>query len=126
MMARSGALPPLTRTGSWDSKSFAPSYEILMPVQSLNSFQDFWSESDSGLMIEANIVTVLPDCPANAWYLAQSPLSAGPGPAWLLLEVFEQPANAVATTRAGPTSANARRRVSALIDGPPRRRGVLP
>ena len=30
----------------------------------VNSAQDFCSESDSGLMIEANMVTVVPECPA--------------------------------------------------------------
>src|SRR6266545_5119523 len=45
-----------------------------MPVHWLNSFQDFCSESDSGLMIDANIVTVVPEWPAYAWYLAQFPV----------------------------------------------------
>ena len=35
-----------------------------MPVQVLNSAHDFCSESDSGLMIEANMVTLVPACPA--------------------------------------------------------------
>lgn len=64
MIARSGALPPVTRTWICDSKSGEPSYEILIPVQELNSAQDFSSESDSGLRIEANIVTVFPELPA--------------------------------------------------------------
>jgi hypothetical protein len=32
-----------------------------MPVQSVNSFQDCCSESDSGLMIEAKTLTVVPE-----------------------------------------------------------------
>ncbi len=35
-----------------------------MPVHWLNSAQDFSRESDSGLMMDANIVTVVPEWPA--------------------------------------------------------------
>ena len=63
-MAKSGAVPPVTRTGSCDSKSLEPSYWMVIPVQLLNSAHDFCSESDSGLTIDANMVTFLPACPA--------------------------------------------------------------
>src|SRR5690242_5888485 len=108
MTARSGGLPPETRTGSWASKSLEPSYEMVMPVQVLNSAQDFCSESDSGLMIEANIVTFVPACPAYAWYLEQEPVSVGAALALLLVpEVFEQ-ATSVARASAGATRTSLR------------------
>ena len=36
----SGALPPLTRTGSWASNSLEPSYLIVTPVHSSNGLYD--------------------------------------------------------------------------------------
>ena len=69
MTARSGGLPPETRTGSCDSKSLEPSYEMVMPVHRLKSAHDFCSESDSGLMIDANMVTLVPAWPAKGWIL---------------------------------------------------------
>src|SRR5215468_11340428 len=87
-----------------------------MPVQSLNCFQDFCRESDSGLMIDANIVTVVPLWPAYAWYWAQSPVSVGTAPAPLLLfDEFEQPAAAVAIAMAGTSAANTRRRLPMVM-----------
>src|SRR5439155_8329040 len=104
MIARFGALPPVTRTGSWDSKSFEPSYEMVIPVQDWNWAHDFCSESDSGEMIEANIVTFLPACPAYAWYCAQSPVNVGTGAA-----LFEPPPQAPTAITPAPTGANTAR-----------------
>jgi hypothetical protein len=42
---------------------FDPVYLIVMPVHFWKSAHDVFSESDSGLRIEPNIVTVLPLCP---------------------------------------------------------------
>ena len=64
MIARFGALPPLTLTGRSDSKVFEPVYWILIPVHFENSAHELFSESDSGLRIDPNIVTVLPLWPA--------------------------------------------------------------
>ena len=48
----SGALPPLTRTGSCASNSLEPSYLISMPVQSTNGLYDAMCGSSSGAVIE--------------------------------------------------------------------------
>ncbi len=61
IQARSGAVPPCTRTFSCASKSFEPSYAIVMPVHRLNSAQDLFRESDSGEMIDPYPVTVVPE-----------------------------------------------------------------
>jgi hypothetical protein len=37
---------------------------MVIPVHLLNSSQDFCNESDSGLMMDANIVTFVPAWPA--------------------------------------------------------------
>ena len=47
----SGALPPLTRTGSWASISREPSYLIVTPVQSSNGLYDAMCGPSSGAMI---------------------------------------------------------------------------
>jgi hypothetical protein len=49
--ARSGAVPPATRTGIWVSKSFVPFQLIVMPVQLSKSWKDCWNSSASGLTI---------------------------------------------------------------------------
>ncbi|GAA1981613.1 hypothetical protein GCM10009738_70500 [Kitasatospora viridis] len=76
----------------------------MIPVQELNFAQDCCSESDSGLRIDANIVTVVPECPAYGWYSAQSPARVAdpPPPPPVLLELLEQ-----AATRASPRTAGA-------------------
>ncbi|MCX4746489.1 hypothetical protein OG455_13300 [Kitasatospora sp. NBC_01287] len=78
----------------------------MIPVQELNSAQDFSSESDSGLRIEANIVTVVPECPAYGWYLAHAADKGGAELALLPppLELLEQ-----AAARERPSSAGATR-----------------
>ena len=48
----SGALPPLTRTGSWASNSLEPSYLIVTPVQSSNGLYEAMCGASSGAMIE--------------------------------------------------------------------------
>src|SRR5690242_16300461 len=53
---------------------------MVMPVQVLNCFQEVWSESDSGLRMEANMVTLVPACPAYAWNWAQSPVRVAADP----------------------------------------------
>src|ERR1035437_1658134 len=62
-----------------------------MPVHVWKSAHDLLSESDSGLKIDPNIVTVVPLCPAYAWNLAQSPVSAGAAPPLLLALVVLEP-----------------------------------
>ena len=52
MYAMSGALPPLTRTGSWASNSLEPSYLIVTPVQSSNGLYEAWCGASSGAVIE--------------------------------------------------------------------------
>ena len=49
--AMSGALPPLTRTGSWASISREPSYLIVTPVHSSNGLYDAMCGPSSGAMI---------------------------------------------------------------------------
>ena len=115
--AMSGAVPPWTRTGSCASKSLLPSYAILMPVQLLNSAHDFCSESDSGVWIDAYIETVLPECPANAWYFAQSPVRLGPGLVDVL-DLLEQAASTVSAATAGAITLIVRRKVVLVIGDP--------
>ncbi len=50
--AMSGALPPLTRTGSWASNSLEPSYLMVTPVQSSNGLYEAWCGASSGAVIE--------------------------------------------------------------------------
>jgi len=64
MIARFGALPPLTLTGRSASKVFDPVYWTLIPVHLEKSAQEVFMESDSGLRIDPNIVTVDPLWPA--------------------------------------------------------------
>ncbi len=64
MIARSGALPPLTFTGRSDSKVLDPVYWIVMPVHLEKSAHEALSELDSGLRIDPNMVTVEPLWPA--------------------------------------------------------------
>ncbi len=109
-------MPPSTRTGSWASKSSAPSYAMVIPVHLLNSSQDFCNESDSGLMMDANMVTLVPECPANCWYLAQSPLSVGTEPPPSGVVEFEQAPSAVMTAIAGASTSNPRRRGAPLVE----------
>jgi hypothetical protein len=51
-------------TGRSDSKVFDPVYWTLIPVHLEKSAQDLLRESDSGLRIDPNIVTVDPLWPA--------------------------------------------------------------
>jgi hypothetical protein len=80
---------------------------MVMPVQLLNSDHDFCSESDSGLMIDANMVTFVPAWPAKAWYFAQLPVSCGTAPP-PPLDVFEQAPSAVRTATAGASNSSPR------------------
>jgi hypothetical protein len=108
MIAKFGALPPLTFTGRSDSKVFDPVYWIVIPVHLEKSAQEVFRESDSGLRIDPNIVTVLPLWPAYAWYWAQAPVSVGAGAALPpVLGLLEHPATV--TRAATPTAAVANR-----------------
>ena len=48
----SGALPPLTRTGSCASNSLEPSYLMVTPVHSSNGLYEAWCGASSGAVIE--------------------------------------------------------------------------
>ncbi|GAA2748994.1 hypothetical protein GCM10010440_51600 [Kitasatospora cinereorecta] len=89
----------------------------MIPVQELNSDQDFSRESDSGERIEAYIVTLVPECPAYAWYFAQSPVSAAaddpepPDP-----ELLEQAAVNARASTAEPASSRRRPGVTGVVN----------
>jgi hypothetical protein len=48
---------------------------MVMPVHCSNSAHDLFSESDSGLRIEPNIVTVVPEWPMYCEYCAHAPVA---------------------------------------------------
>ena len=58
MIARSGGVAAVDLDRQVGLEVFEPVYLIVMPVHCSNCAQDFFSESDSGLRIEPNIVTV--------------------------------------------------------------------
>src|SRR6478609_8667812 len=90
-----------------------------MPVQLVNSAQDFSSESDSGERIEAYIETLVPEWPAYAWYLAQSPVMAAaepPPPPPPSEELFEQAAVNASARTAGTASSRRRPVVTGVVN----------
>src|SRR5690242_11651480 len=91
---------------------------MLMPVQVSNCCHDLLSESDSGLMMEPNIVTFVPECPAYAWYCAQSPVSVGAA----LADLFDElPHAAMVSTPTTAVAMRAAPRARAAVMTPPGR-----
>ncbi|GGQ83592.1 hypothetical protein GCM10010195_44160 [Kitasatospora griseola] len=89
-----------------------------MPVHELKSAQDFSRESDSGARIDAYIDTLVPEWPAYAWYLAQSPVSAAadeplPPPDD---ELLEQAAVSASARTAGTASSRRRPVVTGVVN----------